>query len=98
MLVTYHPGAEADLIDAARFYDGRVPGLGDRFLAEFDAAVATIGKAPERWRVVERDLRRYTMRRFPYAIYYRVLGEELRILIVKHHRRHPDYGRDRLDS
>lgn len=30
-----------------------------------------------------------------YAIYYRNLGDELRILVVKHHSRHPDYWRYR---
>jgi plasmid stabilization system protein ParE len=96
MRLTYHPDAEAELVEAARFYEGRVPGLGARFLREFDAAIASIQEAPERWRTVEEDIRRYLMHRFPYGIYYRVRGDELRILVVKHHSRHPDYWRYRI--
>jgi toxin ParE1/3/4 len=96
MRLTYHPDAEAELVEAARFYEGRSPGLGDRFLSEFDAAVAEIQASPGLWPVVEGDLRCHTMRRFPFGIYYRVLGDELRILVVKHHSRHPDYWRYRL--
>jgi plasmid stabilization system protein ParE len=96
MRLIYHPDAEAELLEAAQFYEQRVPGLGDRFLNEFDATVAEIQQAPERWPVIEGDLRRHVMRRFPYGIYYRVLGEELRVLVVKHHSRHPDYWRYRL--
>ena len=36
------------------------------------------------------------MPRFPYAIYYRLLPDDLRILAFKHHSRHPDYWRYRL--
>lgn len=38
------------------------------------------------------------MRRFPYGIYYRREGDDLRILVVKHHSRHPDYWKYRLES
>jgi plasmid stabilization system protein ParE len=92
----YHPDAEAELLEAVRFYERSVPGLGDRFLHEFDAAVA-IQEAPGRWHIVEAGVRRYVMRRFPYGIYYRIEGDQLRILVVKHHSRHPDYWKYRLD-
>jgi hypothetical protein len=34
----------------------------------------------------------------PYAIYYRVLPNHIRILAFKHHSRHPDYWRHRLSK
>jgi hypothetical protein len=43
-----------------------------------------------------REIRRFVMRKFPYGIYYRVQGDALRVLVIKHHKRHPDYGMDRL--
>jgi hypothetical protein len=58
--------------------------------------VRIIQEAPERWNVIEADVRRYLMPRFPYAIYYRIYPDHLRILAFKHHSRHPDYWRDRL--
>lgn len=98
MRLTYHPEAEAELIEAALFYEARSPGLGERFLQEFDAAITQIERSPGLWPVVDDDLRSHTMRRFPFAIYYRVSGDELRILVVRHHRRHPDYWRHRLSE
>lgn len=97
MRVSYHPEAEAELIEAARYYESKISGLGLRFLAEFDMAISAIEEAPTRWPIIESDLRRYLMRRFPYGIYYRAEGEEWRILAVKHHSRHPDYWRHRLE-
>jgi len=36
------------------------------------------------------------MSRFPYAIYFRVEDDEIRILAFQHHSRHPDYWKSRL--
>ncbi|MCP5520229.1 MAG: type II toxin-antitoxin system RelE/ParE family toxin [Verrucomicrobiales bacterium] len=96
MRLSYHPEARKEVVEAARFYEGKVPGLGAEFLAEFNRAVALILETPDRWRFLEHDLRRFLMRRFPYGILYKVFGEEVRILVVKHHSRHPDYWQGRL--
>jgi toxin ParE1/3/4 len=61
----YHPDAEAELIEAAHFYEQRVPTLGAEFLDAVDQAVRTITDAPERWRIIEADIRHYIMPRFP---------------------------------
>jgi plasmid stabilization system protein ParE len=98
MQVTYHPDAEAELREAATYYESQNPGTADRLLREFDALVVQIAAAPERWPIVEGDLRRRVMKRFPYGVYYRVSGDGIRILVVKHHKRHPDYWRYRLDD
>ena len=96
MRLIYHPDAEAELIEAARFYEGRVSTLGAQFLDAADRAIAVILESPDRWRVIEEEVRHYLMPRFPYAIYYRVFPDHIRILAFKHHSRHPNYWRYRL--
>jgi hypothetical protein len=96
MRLTYHPEAEAELVEAAAFYEAKSRGLGERFLGAFDAAIAEVQANPSLWAIVEEDIRCHTMHRFPFGIYYRVRDDELRVLVVKHHRRHPDYWRHRL--
>ncbi len=98
MRLIHHPDAEAELIEAAQFYERRVPTLGAQFLDAADRAIGVIQEAPERWSIVEADVRHYLMPRFRYAIYYRVLPDHLRILAFKHHSRHPDYWRYRLSD
>ena len=95
MKLTYHPTAEAEVVAAAKFYEQAVNGLGVQFLDEFDRSIAVILDAPERWRIIKDDKRRYLMLRFPYGLYYRIVGDEVRILVVKHHSQHPDYGMGR---
>ena len=96
MRLSDHPEGEAEVVEAARNYESRSPGIGARFLEEFDAAVAKLSTLPGCWPVVVADLRCFTMERFPFGIYFRLEGEELRILVVMHHSRHPDYWRHRL--
>ena len=59
MRVIYHLHAETEIIETAKYYESRVNGLGKRFLNEFDVAVSLIREAPQRWRVIEADVRRY---------------------------------------
>jgi hypothetical protein len=42
--------------------------LGAQFLDAVDGAVSLILQAPDRWRIIEADVRRYSMPRFPYFI------------------------------
>jgi len=98
MRLTYHPEAEAEIVQAAAYYEKQVKGLGSRFLSDLEATIASIVEAPLRWPLVEADVRRCSLRRFPYAVYYRVPPAGIRILVVKHHRRHPEYWRERISE
>ena len=98
MRLIYHPDAESELIEAAQYYERRVAMLGVQFLDDADRAVSMILDTPERWRIIEEDVRSYLMPRFPYAIYYRALSDRVHILAFKHHSRHPDYWRSRISD
>jgi len=61
-----------EFIAAGRYYNRQVPGLGDAFVDEVEAGIQTILNGPGVWRVVEDDVRRYLIHRFPYGIYYTI--------------------------
>lgn len=98
MRVIYHPHAEAELIEAAQYYESRVPALGVQFLDEANQAITRIREVPTRWRLIDDNVRMYLMLRFPYTVYYREYPDHLRILAFKHHSRHPDYWRYRISE
>lgn len=96
MKAEYHPAVEGELREIQRYYEDRSPGLGMQFLNEFERQVLLIAATPERWMVVSADIRRCLMRRFPYVIYFRrSSAERIRITVVKHQQRHPEYGCER---
>lgn len=95
MRVSYHPDAEAEVIEAALFYSRKAADLGADFLDQIDQAVEDVLRDPTRFEVIEDDIRRCPVKRFPYSLYFRVRDKTVRILVVKHHSRHPDYWKPR---
>ncbi len=96
MRIEYHPAVEREIEEVRDFYEARSPGLGTRFIDEFERQVLRIAATPERWMIVRPDIRRSLMKRFPYVIYFRQSDPDtIRIMIVKHQRRRPDYGLER---
>jgi plasmid stabilization system protein ParE len=60
----FNPLAEAEILEAARWYEDRSPGLGAAFVDAVRDATATVLEAPKRWRLV-RGTRRYLMGEIP---------------------------------
>lgn len=76
--------ASADLVAAHDWYEQRSPGLGKDLVRMVDAAVAGIGRNPELFPPVHRGLRRVLVRRFPYAVFYRIDPDAVRLIGVLH--------------
>jgi plasmid stabilization system protein ParE len=79
------------MFDAACFYELQAPSLGQDFLSKVELAIRSIVDSPERWPIVRSDIRRHLVQRFPFSLLYRVDAEEIVILAVMHHKRHPAY-------
>ena len=96
MRIEYHPALATEIKEIWDYYEEKSPGLGDRFIDEFEQQVLHIASTPERWMILEHGIRRALMKRFPYVIYFRILEEDgIRITVVKHEKRHPSLGKDR---
>ncbi len=79
------------MFDAALYYEMQAPGLGQNFLGKVEAALNDLVRSPEQWPVIEDDIRRRLVRRFPYSILYRIDSNEVVVLAVMHQKRHPSY-------
>lgn len=92
----FHPDAAVEFEEAVRYYRLRGSVLGDRFDGEVRLAIGRILETPERWRVLEDDVRRCTVRVFPYSVLYTKEPDFMLILAVMHSKRQPGYWRYRL--
>lgn len=90
--VAFHPEVANDLAEAVRRYDPVSRRLADEFLVEFRRLVAVAAQNPRRFHLVKKGYRRANLRRFSYRFLYRELADGIRVALVKHHRRDPDYG------
>jgi toxin ParE1/3/4 len=96
MILSVHPAAERDVWEAAAFYEREgSPALAARFVKEFRRLCESLLEHPEIGSTRSGGKRGLSMSDFPYTVIYRVLADELRILVVKHDRRRPGYGSTR---
>jgi plasmid stabilization system protein ParE len=93
--VSIHEAAEAEINEAADFYDRESPGLGTVFIDEIQRVIENITLFPEASQVLVGRIRRKLLAAFPYSLIYSVHANEIRILAVAHQRRRPFYWRHR---
>jgi toxin ParE1/3/4 len=94
----FHEEAKAELKEAVTWYDNKCRGLGLRFAEDMSRAVRCIQEDPQRWPVKIDKMRRYLMKRFPYAVVYMETEKHIWIVAVAHLKRKPDYWTGRQFS
>lgn len=87
-VVRFRPEAEAEALEARQWYEERRPGLGDEFTEEISRIIGRIVGNPMQFPRVRGETRRAVLRRFPYALYFRLAGDDVLVLAV-HGRQHP---------
>ena len=90
--IVFHPEAKADLIGAMAHYDGKRDGLGEELLAEVELVAEHLA---QRLAPGASGYRKAHVARFPYTLHFAVFDEEIWIMAVAHHRRHPGYWNQR---
>lgn len=89
--VEFHPGARREIREACAWYRERSLAAEDGFLAELRHAVEQVSRAPHRWPFFKAETRRYVFNRYPYSLFYRVVGDVVRVLAVAHDKRREGY-------
>jgi len=95
MPLLVRPAAAADTEEAYLWYRHQRTGLGEEFLTAVGTALTDIAEHPALYPVVHRETRRVLLRRFPYAIFYRVFGEVVIVVACMHGRRNPGRWKSR---
>lgn len=96
MRVTLHPAAERDIEEAAAFYEREgSAALAARFIFEFKTVSTLLLRHPEIGSPRPAGRRGLSMNVFPYTVIYRVIDDEIKVLIVKHDRKRPSHGASR---
>ena len=91
------PAAEADIAEAALWYEARSLGLGAEFLRTVDVCFSAIQDSPDSFPHVYRHARRAMLRRFPYATYFVVTAAEIQVVACMHVKRDPRRWQQRVD-
>jgi plasmid stabilization system protein ParE len=91
-----HRFASEDLAEAVRFYRTEAGvGLARRFLAEFERVAVLLQQHPGLGTPTSDGRQVHPLTDFPYSVIYRREDTTLRILVVRHQSRDPEYGEGR---
>jgi toxin ParE1/3/4 len=90
--LTYHKAVQREVDEACGWCDERKDKLGDEFFQEVERVLGLIAANPQSFPLAPFGRRKAHLKRFPYSICYRILADRVRILSVRHDKRHPSYG------
>ena len=96
MNVLFHPDAELELNAAIDYYEAIENGLGYDFSLEIISAIDRVIDFPKAWLIIEGDIRRTLVNRFPYGILYAEDQGLIYIIAVMHLHRDPEYWKHRI--
>jgi hypothetical protein len=94
----FHPEARREFVEVYEHYEACREGLGRDFYFEVHHAISRIRQFPKRWPVIEGEVRRGLIRRFPYGVVYTIEQDDIVVVAVGHLHRDPDYWKHRLQS
>lgn len=98
MQLHFLPEIEEDVMAGYIWYEDKAVGLGEEFLRIFYAAAMEIRSTPRLFPVVNRDVRRCLIRRFPYAIYFKCESEVITVIGLFHCARNPGIIQDSIEG
>jgi plasmid stabilization system protein ParE len=92
--VVFRPQAAAEAVEVQEWYESRSTGLGDQFGEALQGLVERIAEMPSSFPRVHGATQRAVLRRFPYAVYFRVAAGSVVVLSI-HGRQHPSHWQRR---
>ena len=76
--------AKADLHQAYEWYEEHRSGLGDEFLADRAESLLRLEANPEQFPLYYQDFRRVLTHRFPYKIFFCIIGQNIIVFRILH--------------
>lgn len=96
MNYAFHPEAEVEFLQAIAYYEVCETGLGLDFSSEVHATIQRILAFPNAWQLLDGDIRRALVHRFPYGVLYAVEENRIWLVAVMNLHRQPEYWQERL--
>lgn len=93
--IRFHPDARIEMVESALFYEKQQQGLGKRYLESVQSAIHRIQLLPSSYQIIEKNIRRCRIDKFPFGVIFRERNECIDIIAVMHFKRNPDYWKTR---
>lgn len=97
-LLRFLPEVEEDVLGGHLWYEEKVYGLGEEFLRVFYACANELERNALLYQKIYGDFRRRLLRRFPYAIYFKIEDDKVIVFGLFHCARDPRKIKSKLLS
>ena len=87
--LVFQAGVRDEISEAYDWYEEQGRGLGEDFLAAVQVVLDRIEKDPEIHAPIYQAVRHIRVKRFPYAVYYRIEPGRIVVIAVHHSKRNP---------
>lgn len=94
--ISFDPEARIESEHAFHWYEEQREGTGVEFIMAIEETLSRIADRPLSFPKVDGPVRRASVCRFPYGVYYVVEDGQIFVLAVFHAKRNPQTWRDRL--
>lgn len=96
MTYSFHPEARNELFATINYYETAKKGLGSDFLNQIEQAIKRIIILPKAWSILDTNIRRCLVNRFPFGIIYGINNDDIYILAIMNLCREPNYWKTRI--
>lgn len=96
MKIEFHPEAEQELREAAKYYENNAPGVGITFITDLYKSVKYIKQYPLASKEIGYGIRKKVLDKFPYKVLYSIEKDTILIIAIAHQKRRPEYWQSRL--
>ncbi len=96
MKYVFHPDALTEYSEAVQYYLQQQKDLAQSFINAIENTIYRIRESPNRYPIIDDDIRRCLTQKFPYAILYSVEKDYILIIAIMHCSREPNYWQSRL--
>ena len=97
MKLSFHHRVQGEVNEAIDWYEEQANQLGDDFFRKLMHTLERIRAHPEGYSfwLASNKVRRAKLQRFPYDVLYEIKSDRVRVLCVRHEKRHPSFGMGR---
>ena len=93
-MIDYHieitEGAKIEIRLATSWYNTEKSGLGKELFSEIENLLNRIAENPYQFPIMVKNIRRAICPKFPYSIFFTMIGDRLPILAVFHTKQNPE--------
>jgi plasmid stabilization system protein ParE len=90
--------AENDFDNSYEYYYDDSPNVADAFFQIINDSLEIIKKSPLSFQRIHKSLRNFTVKKFPFVIYYQVVDYTIQVIAIFHTSRNPKIWTERIDK